>query len=70
MVGADDKENEANLDRVTTNFQDNGITLNYDKCGIGVPSMIYMTFWEKGWKSLAREWRLFLKHLLPKICQR
>ena len=41
-VGADDKEHEANLERVMTKLQDNGITLNYDKCEIGVPSMTYM----------------------------
>ncbi|XP_068723867.1 uncharacterized protein [Montipora capricornis] len=37
VVGADDKENEANLERVMTKLQDNGITLYYDKCEIGVP---------------------------------
>ena len=25
-----------------TKLQDNGITLNYDKCEIGIPSMTYM----------------------------
>ena len=31
-----------NLERVMTKLQDNGITLNYDKCEIGIPSMTYM----------------------------
>ena len=42
MVGANEKEHEANLEKVMTKLQDNGITLNYDKCEIGVPSMTYM----------------------------
>ena len=35
VVGTDDKEHEANLERVMTKLQDNGITLYYDKCKIG-----------------------------------
>ena len=42
VVGANEKEHDANLERVMTKLQDNGITLNYDKCEIGVPSMTYM----------------------------
>ena len=42
MVGAKEKEHEANLEKVMTKLQDNGITLNYGKCEIGVPSMTYM----------------------------
>ena len=42
VVGANEKEHEENLERVMTKLQDNGITLNYDKCEIGVPSMTYM----------------------------
>ena len=40
VVGANEKEHDANLERVMTKLQDNGITLNYDKCEI--PSMTYM----------------------------
>ena len=42
MVGANEKEHDANLERVMTKLQDNRITLNYDKCEIGVSSMTYM----------------------------
>ena len=42
VVGANEKKHDANLERVMTKLQDNGITLNYDKCEIGVPSMTYM----------------------------
>ena len=42
VVGADDKEHDENLERVMRKLQENGITLNYDKCEIGVPSMTYM----------------------------
>ena len=42
VVGANEKEHDANLERIMTKLQDNGITLNYDKCEIGVPSMTYM----------------------------
>lgn len=42
MVGAKEKEHEANLEKVMTKLQDNRITLNYGKCEIGVPSMTYM----------------------------
>ena len=42
VVGADDQEHDENLERVMNKLQENGITLNYDKCEIGVPSMTYM----------------------------
>ena len=42
VVGADDQEHDEKLERVMNKFQENGITLNYDKCEIGVPSMTYM----------------------------
>ena len=42
VVGANEKEHEAKLERVMTKLQDNGITINNDKCEIGVPSMTYM----------------------------
>ena len=41
VVAENEKEHDANLERVITKMQDNGITLNYDKCEIGVPSMTY-----------------------------
>ena len=42
VVGADDKERDENLERVMRKLQESGITLNYDKCEIGVQSMTYM----------------------------
>ena len=42
VVGPNENEHEANVERVMTKLQDNGITLNYDTCEIGVPSMTYM----------------------------
>ena len=50
VVGANENEHQENLEIVMTKLQDNGITLNYDKCEIVVPSMTYMgtSFPEKG----------------------
>ena len=42
VVGADDKEHDENLDRVMRKLEKSGLTLNYDKCDIGVNSMVYM----------------------------
>ena len=36
VVGADDKEHDKNLDRVMCKLEESGLTLNYDKCDIGV----------------------------------
>ena len=42
VVGSDQKEHDENLERVMRKFEENGLTLNYDKCVIGTDSMIYM----------------------------
>ena len=42
VVGRDDREHDENLNRVIYKFEENGLTLNYDKCVIGAKSMIYM----------------------------
>ena len=42
VVGADDKEHEANLERAMRKLEESGLTLNYEKCEIGVSSMVYM----------------------------
>ena len=42
VVGRDQKEHDENLDRVMQKFEENGLTLNYDKCVIGAESMTYM----------------------------
>ena len=42
VVGADDKEHDENLDRVMRKLEESGLPLNYDKCDIGVNSMVYM----------------------------
>ena len=42
VVGADEREHDKNLDRVMHKLEQNGLTLNYDKCEIGVESMTYM----------------------------
>ena len=42
VVGTDDNEHDENLERVMRKLQESGLTLNYDKCEIGVPSMTYM----------------------------
>ena len=39
---ANENEHEANLERVMTKLQDNGITYNYDKCKIGVLTKNYL----------------------------
>ena len=39
VVGADDKEH---LDRVMRTLEESGLSLNYDKCDVGVSSMVYM----------------------------
>ena len=41
-MGADDREQDENLDRVMRKLEENGLTLKYEKCEIGVESMIYM----------------------------
>ena len=42
VVGRDHKEHDENLDRVMRKFEENGLTLNYEKCVIGAKSMVYM----------------------------
>jgi len=42
VVGADDKEHDENLDRVMRKREESDLSLNYDKCDIGVSSMVYM----------------------------
>ena len=42
VVGATDKEHDENLDRVMRKLEESGLTLNYEKCEVGVDSMIYM----------------------------
>ena len=42
FVGEDDKEHDENLDRVMHKLEESGLTLNYDKCDIGVGSMVYV----------------------------
>ena len=42
VVGATDKEHGENLDRVMRKLEESGLTLNYEKCEVGVDSMIYM----------------------------
>lgn len=41
MVGTDDKEYDENLERVMRKLEESGITLNYEKCEIGVSSISY-----------------------------
>lgn len=40
VVGANDEEHDENLERVMRKLEESGLTLNYDKCEIGVGSMI------------------------------
>ena len=42
VVGADDKEHDENLDRFMRKLEESGLSLNYDKCDVGVSSMVYM----------------------------
>ncbi len=42
VVGATDKEHDENLERVLKKLEENGLTLNYEKCEIGVDKMVYM----------------------------
>ena len=42
VVGANDEEHDENLERVMRRLEESGLTLNYDKCEIGVNSMNYM----------------------------
>ena len=42
VVGATDKEHDENLDRAMRKLEESGLTLNYEKCEVGVESMIYM----------------------------
>ena len=42
VIGANDKEHDENLDRVVHKLKESGLTLNNDKCEIGVDSMVYM----------------------------
>ena len=42
VVGADDKEHDENLERVMRKLEESGLTLNYEKCEIGVSSMVNM----------------------------
>lgn len=65
IVGADDKEHNEKLDKVMHKLEESDLTLNYEKCGIGASSMIYIhTFTD--WKSVASEWKLTLKHQRPR----
>ena len=41
-LGADDEEHDKNLDRVTRKLKESRLSLDYDKCGTGVSSMVYM----------------------------
>lgn len=42
VVGADQREHDENLERVMRKLQSSGLTLNYEKCQIGVDHMTYM----------------------------
>ena len=42
VVGADDKEHDENLERVMRKLEESVLILNYEKCEIGVSSMVYM----------------------------
>ncbi len=42
VVGATDKEHDENLERVLKKLEENGLTLNYEKCEVGVDKMVYM----------------------------
>ena len=42
VVGANDEEHDENLNRVMCKLKESRLTLNYDKCEIGVSSMVYM----------------------------
>lgn len=57
VVGVDDKEYDENLDRVMCKLEEFGFILNYDKCDIGVSSMVYMgdVFFGEGLKVFC-EW--------------
>ena len=41
-VGANEEEHDEKLDRVIKKLEENGLTLSYDKCDIGVTSLTYM----------------------------
>ena len=42
VVSATEKEHDENLDRVMRKLEESGLTLNYEKCEVGVDSRIYM----------------------------
>lgn len=42
VVGANDREHDENLERVMHKLEENGLTLNYEKCEVGVSSMVYI----------------------------
>ena len=42
VVGCNQDEHDENLERVMRKFEENGLTLNYDKCVISATSMTYM----------------------------
>lgn len=42
VVGSNQEEHDENLERVMRKFEENGLTLNYDKCVISATSMTYM----------------------------
>ena len=42
VVGANDKQHNENLERVMQKLEEHGLTLNYEKCEVGVSSMVYM----------------------------
>ena len=42
VVGTSDEEHDERLNEVMTKLEESGLTLNYDKCKIGVSSMEYL----------------------------
>ena len=42
VVGATDREHDENFHRAMRKLEESGLTLNYEKCEVGVESMIYM----------------------------
>jgi hypothetical protein len=42
VVGKDQREHDRNLEKALQKLEECGLTLNYDKCIVGVESMVYM----------------------------
>ena len=42
VVGANDKEHDENLEKVMRKLEEHGLKLKYEKCEVGVSSMVYM----------------------------